>query len=211
MTDKATDPREALVYEATEIGRWVGCRPSLVRRWLRSTLSGQRGSPASFLNLIDLLFAQPFLSCGLRFKHLRAALDEAGCLLGIDHFALRDFFTAGHGIFLRPHTYGNSILRLLSDGQWIPSDEIVTISNSIDFDEVTGLAERGYPHGRNGLIVIDPFTVGGRPSIDSRCVSTANIYSIFIGQRRSMNRTCALLGLDTDEVEAAVVFEEHGR
>ena len=211
VADQAADPWEAPIYEAAEVGRWAGLRPSLVRRWLRSAPSGERRAHASFLDLIDLLFAGPFLARGLRLRQLRAALDEAGHLLGIDHFASRDFFTDGHGIFLRTRTYGNAILRLLSDGQWVAADDIVDLSGSIDFDEGSGLAERWYPSGIDGLIVIDPLMAGGRPSIDGRSVSTADVHAAFVDGGRSVASACARLGLDTGEVEAAVLFEEQGR
>ena len=186
VADQAADPWEAAVYEAAEVGRWAGLRPSLVRRWLRSAPSGERRAHASFLDLIDLLFAGRFLARGLRLRQLRAALDEAGHLLGIDHFAWRDFFTDGHGIFLRTRTYGNAILRLLSDGQWVAADDIVDLSGSIDFDDGSGLAERWYPSGIDGLIVIDPLMAGGRPSIDGRSASTADVHAAFVDGGRSV-------------------------
>jgi len=211
VADQAADPWEAAVYEAAEVGRWARLRPALVRRWLRSAPSGQRRARASFLDLIDLLFAGPFLARGLRLRQLRAGLDEAGHLLGVDHFAARDFFTDGHGIFLRTRTYGDAMLRLLSDGRWIAADDIVDISGSIEFDAGSGVAERWYPSGVDGLIVIDPLVAGGRPAIDGRAVPTAEVHAAFADAGRSVAGACARLGLSTGEVEAAVMFEEHSR
>ena len=209
--DQAADPWDAAVYEAAEVGRWAGLRPSLVRRWLRSAPSGQRRARASFLDLIDLLFAGPFLSRGLRLRQFRAALDEAGHLLGVDHYASRDFFTDGHGIFLRTRTYGDAMLRLLSDGRWIAADDIVDIAGSIEFDAGSGVAERWYPSGVDGLIVVDPLVAGGRPAIDGRAVSTADVHAAFTDEGRSVAGVRARLGLSTGEVEAAVLFEERNR
>ena len=207
VDDQAAEPGEAAVYEAAEVGRWVGVGPSQVRRWLRMGASRQRRVHASFLDLIDLLFVTPFLARGLRLRQLRAALDEAGHLLGFDHFAVRDFFTDGHGIFLRTRTYGDAVLRLLSDGQWV-ADDIQDIAGSIDFDDGSGLAERWYPSGTDGLIVIDPLVAAGRPAIDGRAVSTAHVHAAFVEEGRDVAGACARLGLSTDEVEAAVLFEE---
>ena len=209
--DQAADPWDTAVYDATEVGRWAEIRPSLVRRWLRSAPSGARRSRASFLDLIDLLFAAPFLARGLRLRQLRAALDEADHLLGVDHFATRDFFTDGHGMFLSTRTYGDAVLRLLSDGQWIAADDILGIAGSIDFDDGSGLAERWYPSGIDGLIVIDPCIAGGRPAIDGRAVSTADVHAAYLDEGRSVAATGARVGLDADEVEAAVLFEEQSR
>lgn len=208
VADQAADPWEAAVYEAAEIGRWVRLKPSQVRRWLRMGASGQRSTPASFLDVVDLLFVAPFLDRGLRLRQLRAALDEAGDLLGFDHFAVRDFFTDGHGIFQRTRTYGDAMLRLLSDGQWVAADDIQDVAGSIDFDDGSGLAERWFPSGIDGLIVIDPLVENGRPAIDGRAVSTADVHAAFAGAGHSVAGACARLGLDTGEVEAAVLFEE---
>jgi uncharacterized protein (DUF433 family) len=73
------------------------------------------------------------------------------------------------------------------------------------------LAERWYPSGIDGLIVIDPIVAGGRPAIDGRTVSTADVHAAFVDGGRSVASTCARLGLDTGEVEAAVLFEEQVR
>ena len=211
VTDQAADPREAAVYEAAEVGRWVGLKPSQVRRWLRIGTSGQRSTHASFLDLVDVLFVTPFLARGLRLRQLRAALDEAGNLLGVDHYASRDFFTDGHGVFLRTRTYGDAILRLLTNGQWTAAADIIDIAASIEFDDGSGAAERWYPCGMDGLVVIDPCLVGGRPSVDGRVVPTAEVHAAFVDEGRSVGAACARLGLDAGEVEAAVLFEEHRR
>ena len=211
VADQAADPWEAAVYEAAEVGRWARLRPSLVRRWLRSAPSGHRSARASFLDLIDLLFASPFVARGVRLRQLRAALDEAGHLLGVDHYASRDFFTDGHGIFLRTRTYGDAMLRLVSDGRWIAADDIVDISGGIEFDAGSGVAERWYPSGVDGLIVIDPLVAGARPAIDGRAVATADVHAAFVNAGRSVAGACARLDLSAGEVEAAVLFEEHTR
>ncbi|MDE0222096.1 MAG: hypothetical protein OXJ90_22710 [Spirochaetaceae bacterium] len=211
MADQAADPWKAAVYEAAEVGRWTGLKPSHVRRWLRTSKSGQRSTHASFLDLIDVLFIAPFLARGLRLRQLRAALDEAGHLLGVDHYASRDFFTDGHGVFLRTRTYGDAMLRLLSDGQWTAAADIVDIGAGIEFDAGSGAAERWYPCGTDGLVVIDPCLVGGRPSLDGRAVPTAEVHAAFVDDGRSVAAACARLDLDAGEVEAAVLFEERAR
>ena len=211
VTDQAADPWEAAVYEAAEVGRWVGLKPSRVRRWLRMGTCGRRSTHASFLDLIDVLFVTPFLARGLRLRQLRAALDEAGHLLGVDHYASRDFFTDGHGVFLRTRTYGDAMLRLLSDGQWTAAADIVHIAASIEFDAGSGAAERWYPCGMDGLVVIDPCLIGGRPSVDGRAVPTAEVHAAFVDDGRSVAAACTRLGLDAGEVEAAVLFEERTR
>lgn len=211
VADQAADPWRAAVYEAAEVGRWTGLKPSHVRRWLRMGAARQARTRASFLDLIDLLFITPFLARGLRLRQLRAALDEAGHLLGADHYASREFFTDGNGVFLRTRTYGDALLRLLSDGQWVAAEDILDIAGSLDFDDGTGSAERWHPCGTDGLVVIDPCVVEGQPAIDGRAVPTAEVHAAFVDHGRSVAAACARLGLDAGEVEAAVLFEERAR
>lgn len=211
VADQAADPWRAAVYEAAEVGRWTGLKPSHVRRWLRMGAARQARTRASFLDLIDLLFIAPFLARGLRLRQLRAALDEAGHLLGADHYASREFFTDGHGVFVRTRTYGDALLRLLSDGRWVAAEDILDIADSMDFDEGTGSAERWYPCGTDGLVVIDPCVAEGQPAIDGRAVPTAEVYAAFRAEGRSVADAGARLGLETGEVEAAVLFEERAR
>ena len=199
VADQAADPWRAAVYEAAEVGRWTGLKPSHVRRWLRMGAARQARTRASFLDLIDLLFIAPFLARGLRLRQLRAALDEAGHLLGADHYASREFFTDGNGVFL------------LSDGRWVAAEDILDIADSLDFDDGTGSAERWYPCGTDGLVMIDPCVAEGQPAIDGRAVPTAEVHAAFVDHGRSVTAACAHLGLDAGEVEAAVLFEERAR
>ena len=203
MPNQAHDPWNAAVYEIAEIGRWLSLKKSHVSRWL-----GRRTHCASCIDLIDLLFAKPFMDYGLSLRHLRAALSEISDLIGSDHFATKEFFTDGHGLFLRVHSFGTAILRLLSDGQWIATDEILRTAACIEFDSSSGLAVRWYPKGNNGLIVIDPCIAYGRPTIDGRAVATADVHASFEAEQRNIDSVCERFHLNSQEIEAAISFEE---
>lgn len=91
------------MYTTAEASRLVDISPVRVRRWLQgysyeygSKIHSQRPvvsrtesqtNYASFLDLIDLLFAKKFIDHGISLQKLRKALDEAHTILGTDHFA----------------------------------------------------------------------------------------------------------------------------
>jgi len=163
---------------------------------------------ASFLDLIDLLFAQRFINYGVSLQKLRKALDEAAEILHTDHFARRSFFTDGRNIYLQVKEEGNAILELLSGGQWVIPDIIKELSHQIDFDSATELALRWYPMGPDGLVVLDPMISFGRPAIVKRGIATGNVFDLFLAEERRVRPVCRWMDLSTNEVNAAIRFEE---
>jgi uncharacterized protein (DUF433 family) len=213
------------LYPAAEAGRFVGLGAGRVRRWLEGynyqylaqlrhqrpvIRRGNRPSTtyASFLDLVDLLFVKRFLDHGVSLQRARKALDEAARILGTDHFARQSFFTDGRSIYLQVKDEGDAILQLLSGGQWVIAEIILQLADHIEFDPSTELALRWYPMGAEHLVVLDPLVLFGRPGIAGRGVATANVYDLFVAERRSTRRVCSWMGLAQEEVEAAVEFEE---
>ncbi|MFH0793172.1 MAG: DUF433 domain-containing protein [bacterium] len=219
-------------YPAAEAARLIGLHPTRVRRWLRGyqyrykTDPGefsireqealiQRGATrgttyASFLDLIDLLFARQFLDYGISLQKLRKALDEARAILKTDHFARQTFFTDGRNVYLQvkdSDDHSDAILELLSNGQWVIAPVIRALAHRIEFDKPSGLARRWYPKGPSGLVVLDPSISFGRPSIVGRGVPTAAVYDLYLAERKKLRRVCKWMDLKTDEVQAAVSFE----
>ena len=220
------------MYSATTVGGLVGLSAGRVRRWLQGyeyTYSvGQVGEMrtghkepvirrteaavsiyASFLDLIDLLFVKRFLEHGLSLQKVRRALREAEVLLGDYHFARRSFFTDGNNIYLhvRDKANADALLELMSGGQWVIAPIIKQLAHQIDFDEPTGFAERWYPLGQGGLVVLDPRISFGRPTLVGRGITTLNVYDFFLGEGEKVEPVCSWMNLKRQEVEAAVTFE----
>lgn len=212
-------------YTASEASRLVGLQPTRIRRWLKGyqyvyadevyhqqpvvPSHGPKGSTyASFLDLVDLLFVKRFLDHGLSLQKVRKALSEAKEILGTDHFARESFFTDGRNVYLKVRESGEAILELLSGGQWVIASIIQQLAAQIDFDSPSGLARRWYPMGPDGLVVLDPLVSFGRPTISGRGIATANVYDLFVAEQRQRDAVCSWMGLEPQEVVAAVEFEE---
>lgn len=211
-------------YSPTEASRIVGLTVGRVSRWLRGyryqrgeqvvtmapVLSRESNSKyASFLDLVDLLFVKRFLEVGFSLQKIRAALTEAESVVGGHHFAQRSFMTDGKSIFLWVKESGSPhLLELFSGGQWVISDFIVHLARQIDFDEETGFAERWFPAGRAGRIVLDPRIAFGAPTIIGTGVRTANVYDLFVAEDRDERVAADWMNLRVEDVAAAVGYEQ---
>jgi uncharacterized protein (DUF433 family) len=216
------------MYSAPTVSKLIGLNVTRVRRWLMGyeytyPVDSDFGFPkrhkgpvisrkanlncASFYDLIDLLFVKRFLDHGISLQKVRKALKEAEKLIGGHHFAQRIFFTDGRNIYLQVKHDADALLELLSGGQWVIAPIIQQLASQINFDQPTGVARRWYPLGPNGLIVLDPRISFGKPTIRGRGIATANVYDLFLGENKNIERVCSWMNLKSREVEAAINFE----
>lgn len=213
------------MYPSADAGRLVGLTATRVRRWLKGynyiyesnirhknpllIRSDEKAgsSCASFLDLIDLLFAKRFLDYGISLQKLRKALGEATQILGTTHFAREIFFTDGKAVFLQMGKKDENLLQLLSGGQWVIADVIKQLAKQIEFDQPTGLARRWIPNSGRGFIVVDPLISFGRPSLIRKGIAAENIYDFYLAENKDITRVCEWWKLTPQEVQAAVNFE----
>jgi uncharacterized protein (DUF433 family) len=233
-SSSALHPWDAPAYTAAMAGRLVGLRPERVRRWLVGyeydyAAAGEpvkrriKKAPvvhresdetpfASFLDLIDLLFVKGFLDAGISLQKVRRALDEADALVGGHHFAQRSFFTDGRNVYLevkkRASGAATSLLELLSGGQWVIAPVIKDLATEIKFHHATGFAERWYPLGPQTRVIVDPRVSFGAPTVLNRGIETANVFDLYIAERKQIDAVCSWLELQPEEVEDAVQFEQ---
>lgn len=219
------------MYSARMSARLVGVSKDRVRRWVKGydfkySLDSEikkisqkpliqrdykGGSPfITFVELIDLLFVKQFLDFGFTLQKIRRALQEAEENIGHKHFARETFFTDGHDIYLQvcENKNANGLLELFSNGQWVISPIIEDLSTRIDFDEINHHANRWYPLGKEGLIIIDPQVLFGKPTIVGHRIATDNIYNLYLGENKNIKSVCDWMNLNENEAEAAISFEE---
>ena len=221
---------EMPIYPTAEAGRLVGLHPARVSRWLQgyhypyTPRSGQAGvhrqapvlsrektplpTYASFLELIELLFVKRFVDNGMSLQKVRKALEEVKQKINTKHFAQQIFFTNGHDIFLKMEHHGNAIMQMLANGQWVIAPVIQELGHRIEFDQITRVATRWYPLKNSKLVVLDPHYSFGRPSLSRNGIATANIYDLYLAEKKKIERVCSWFDIDKDEVKAAVSFEE---
>jgi uncharacterized protein (DUF433 family) len=164
---------------------------------------------ASFLDLIDLLFVKRFIEHGYTLQFLRQALEEARRLLGTPHFARNKFFTHGKQITLELSPKSKYMIALMTGGQSAMSEIVEQLDDKIDFEDITGfgLANRWYPRGKEGLIVVDPQIAFGRPTIIGRGVAAENIYDLYLGEKRKIEPVSNWFKIPRHEIKAAIRFQ----
>lgn len=211
-------------YSPTEAGRIAGLSAGRVKRWLRGyefqlgnatvhqgpvVARQSESNYASFLDLIDLLFVKRFIDRGFSLQKIRKALSEAQEIVGGHHFAQRSFMTDGRKIYLWVKQENKpSLMELFTGGQWVIEDFIIEMAEQIDFDEGTGFAERWFPVGKSGRVVLDPRIAFGAPTIVGTGVRTANICDFYIAENNDKYQTSDWLNIREPDVLAAVEFEK---
>ena len=184
-----------------------GSKEGLVERTHR-----QDTNYASFLDLVDLIFIKRFIDRGFSVQKMRKALSEVKKLSKGHHFAQKMFWTNGASIFMelekKPSTNESVILELLSGGQWVIAPIITDYAERIDFSTESGFAERWFPQGRESNVVVDPELNFGSPTIIGRGIETANLYDMYLGEKKSIKRVASWMEVSEEEVKNAVEFEE---
>ncbi|MGB7295445.1 MAG: hypothetical protein WBC70_07635 [Candidatus Aminicenantales bacterium] len=226
------DPYDIPLYYSAEVARLVDITTYRVHRWLegykylyetkiikKPPVVKKRGNNylrpnyASFYDLIDLLLVKRFLDYGLSLQKIRKAFYEAEQILNTSHFAHQKFFTDGKNICLqikdKGKGRGETILELLSDGQWVISDLVKQLAHQIIFDDITKEARRWFPEEGDNLVVLDPRISFGKPIIEKKGITTENIYNFYIGEGSREVPTVRWFNLDSREIRAAVKFEEY--
>jgi len=219
------------VYGVTEAARLLKMTPNRVRRWLfgyeyewnsqgnrkrgRQPPVVERGESAatrsaSFLDLMELLFAKAFLDHGISLSRVRRALDEAKRHFREDHpFARQRFYAWKRDIYMQlGDDEDSTLVQLLHGGQLAIRPIIQQVGKQIDFDSDTHLATTWWPLGRRTPVVLAPRICFGSPCVQGRGIRTANVYDLFCAENRDVKQTCFWLDLSPHEVHAAVQFEE---
>jgi len=148
------------------------------------------------------------LESGHSLQEIRLALDQAARVLKTDHFARQTFFVDEKSIYLKLRESGGAMLDLLPGGQWVMRQVIEDLGSQIDFSETDGLARRWHPMGRDFPVVLDPRVAFGSPSLDGTGIKTANVFNLYLAERRDASAVGDWFSLTESEVLRAVEFEE---
>ncbi len=227
--DEYYNTLNAPAYSIAEASRLVNMKSWTVRRYLKGyeydySYSGstqrsiqppvikdaeERKTYASFLDLIDLVFVREFMQRGFKLPTLRKALDEAREYLGTPHFARSTFFTSGSQEIILRLPQDGIMIALLTGGQSAMPEIIESLSDRLEFEDVTefGFANKWYPKGANGLIVIDPEVSFGRPTIIGTGIPTNNIYDLYLGEEQKIEPVGSWFNIPAPQIQAAVQFE----
>ena len=196
------------LYSFAEAGKLLRVPPRNLRRWtmgytyswhgeelasnpiIKLELPLREGHEAivSFVNLMELKFVSMFRSKHVSTHVIRAALERARRLWKSEHpFCMERFRTDGKGIFGELEDRknwpggisGNVPMEELSRAQLVFSPMVEPFFLELDWDG--RLANRYWPLGKHGRIVLDPRRSFGQPIDSQTGVPTFTLYQAFQG------------------------------
>ena len=218
------------LYTAEEAARLLAVHPSTVRRWLVGysyplkdqarghqpavVAAGRRHSPeprvVTFLDLAELLVIKGFRRHGIPLQQVRVAAEEGSRIFDTSHpLAATHVVTDGRRIFaeVQSHSGFREMVSLTDRGQYVFVDAVEAYLRDLDFDPSTGMANKWWPRGRRGLVVLDPRIGFGTPHVAEAAVPTAAVYEL-VEAGENLSSTADWFGLTPSQVQAAITFEK---
>ena len=216
------------IYTLTTAAKSLGMSPQRMRRWINGYTfkknSEYRSSKPvfetdyeynssdaiiSFLDLAELLFINNFIQYGISINKIRKAAVIASNLLNTSHpFAIRKMYTDGKSIFAKIAQEDNdsSLLDLLKSQYQFGKIIEPTLYGCIDFD-IYNNAEKWWPQGKKGGIVLDPSRNMGQPILNKYNVRTGLIYELY-KTNHSIEEISEWYELDKNAINTAIGYEE---
>jgi uncharacterized protein (DUF433 family) len=218
------------LYTLNEAAQLVGTETRAVKRWLFGYRhSGDRESPPlwstqyaqadlgeaviGFRDLVELRYVREFVRRGVPLIIIRRCLDAAKQLFGADYpFTAARFVTDGATIFheaMREGILKGELLDLKT--RQYAFREIIKDSLYTGIEYEGPYARRWFPQPRSKVIVLDPASQFGHPSVADGGVPTASIYASYLAEGKKSAIVARLFELEPRQVNAAVKFEERLR
>jgi uncharacterized protein (DUF433 family) len=216
------------IYTLTTAAKILKINPQKMRRWIKGytytkNMECRSYKPLfktefdydpenviiSFLDLTELLFIDTFIQYGISIQKIRKAAITASRLLNTSHpFAIRKMFTDGKSIFaeIAKKEKDASLLDLINKQFQLGKIVEPTLYKRIDFDK-HDLAEKWWPQGKRGGVVLDPSRNMGQPILSKYNIRTELIYNLY-QTKHDINEISDWYELDKDAIEAAINFEK---
>lgn len=158
-----------------------------------------------FLTLVELFTIAELRQRNVSIAAIRQARDELAVRFKTDHpFALGGLLCSGKKLLKE---MGDGVLlELGARGQTAFEKILEPFCARLDFDDVTSLARRFHPLGKEIPIVVDPRHAFGRPVIDGTNVTTEAIVSLVRGGE-AVEDIADSLAISVEAVKAAKSFE----
>lgn len=184
------------VYSLQDAARLLREKPSTLKRWAFGYHRNDKDYPPAittglpevdgvkaitFLELIELLFIRGFLESGVSWPMVHEAARVAARLFDTAHpFAMKRWFADPAGIYamLKEEGAEEVYVELAGDGQIAMIHALEGYLRQIDFD-ISGIAERWHPMGKDEPIVIDPQRAFGAPVVQGTSTRTSVLADMY--------------------------------
>jgi len=206
------------VYTTPDAARILGLPVHKVRRWLKEYWNKRFGAeeeaqPYSwgegnerafgFLTLMEFYVFYRLKESGVRTHKILSAHERLSKRLGTKFpFASVKLLTDGGRILFSPED--GAIVDVEPDFQYNLKEIIEPFCEKIEFDQ-GNLAQRFYPMGKNGGIVIDPHHQFGQPVIQGTNILPQTLWNYYKGGEKPAT-IATLFDIPLKAVENAVAF-----
>lgn len=216
------------IYTPAEAARLLRERPRTVHRWafgyarnrgsgrvvhpplIRTELPRIEGEPAlTFVELVELLYIRAFEKAGLTWPVIRTAAEPAAQLLGTEHpFALRQLYVDPRSVYaaIGEEDGSESLVQLAGHGQHAMAALIKPYLEQLEFDG-NDVANRWWPRGKPGGVVIDPRHAFGAPVVEAVGIRAGVLSDAYAGEReKALERVAWVYEVTPRDVQAALDF-----
>lgn len=215
------------LYSYADAARFIGGKPSELRRWVKgyeSRRQGQRethpplwssqwaGSDIDgigFRDLIELRFVRTFVACGVPLNLIRRTIGELHERLGKEYpFTSTSFKTDGRRIFMELlDESGDAALVDVVKRQDVMRKVIApSLRDGIELG-IDDRAERWFPLKGSRAVVFDPKRSFGQPILSESGVPTIAIVEALHAEGGDERRVARLYDLPLAAVRKALTFE----
>jgi uncharacterized protein (DUF433 family) len=223
------------IYTPREAAFLLGERPSTIRRcaWgyarprsgqyieypplIKTELPVVDGQRAlTFVELVELLYIRAFERAGVPWTLIKHAAVLAARIFDTGHpFALRRLFVDPKPVYaeLREHEGDDSLVQLVGHGQHTMPQLVKPYLDELDFD-VNEVAQRWWPMGRRGGVVIDPRIAFGAPVVEEtgiRAEALGDAYDAerpIFGDDGAVERVAWTYAIEPGHVRTALRFRD---
>jgi len=230
------------IYTPREAAALLHERPATVRRWafgyqrkrpggytlhaplIKAELPVLEGVRAiSFVELVEMLYIRAFEAAGASWSVIREAAKvaarefaERGHAQGAAHpFAMRQFFVDPEGLLyvvLDEAGHEESVVLLRGHGQHAFPQLVKPYLDQIDFD-LSDVASRWWPMGREGGVALDPEFAFGAPVVEEVGIAAKTLYETYDAERaqygdRTLDHVAWVYEIEPHNVENALKFRQ---
>jgi len=162
------------IFLTSDISLILGINTQKVNSWLENYWSEkihyfEKTKTVNFLTLIEVYVFNTFLENGVKRNKIKKFHKNLSEKLNTDYpFAHHEFFYSNKEIYTSKQTN----IYFDTDFNYIIDSFIIPFTNKIEYSDVTNIATKFYPLGKNSNIVIDPQIQFGKPTVNGTRLTT---------------------------------------
>lgn len=215
------------LYSYADAARFIGGKPSELRRWMKGYTGRRQGNIEShpplwpsqwagsgidgigFRDLIELRFVRTFVACGVPLNLVRRTIGELRERLGNQYpFTSTSFKTDGRRIFMElvDHSGDAALVDVVKRQNVIGKVIAPSLRDGIELG-IDDRAERWFPLKSSRAVVFDPQRSFGQPILSESGVPTIAIVEAVHAEGGDERRVARMYDLPLAAVRKALQFE----